>query len=56
MSSKLIQHAVAFAAAASTTLMLFSTVVSLADQDKAALADAQSARTLLAQNITPVQP
>ena len=45
MSSELIKKTVALAAAASTTLVLFSAVVKIAEKDKVALAEARSVRT-----------
>ncbi|MCU0764575.1 MAG: hypothetical protein MUF32_00755 [Burkholderiaceae bacterium] len=42
MSNELIKKTVALAAAASTTLVLFSAVVSIAKEDKVALAAARS--------------
>lgn len=48
MTKPNIPHAVAAFAAVATTLVLFSSVVSLADSDKAALAIAKSKPTTLA--------
>lgn len=57
MSSELIKKTVALAAAASTTLALFSAVVKIAEKDKMALAEAQSVRAtkLAAAVIEPVR-
>jgi hypothetical protein len=44
MTKSHLPHTVAAFAAAVTTLVLFSSVVSLADEDKAALAAAQSVK------------
>ncbi|HQR72466.1 MAG TPA: hypothetical protein PLE54_17815 [Burkholderiaceae bacterium] len=51
MTKPNIPHAVAAFAAVATTLVLFSSVVSLADSDKAALAIAKSKPTTLAQHV-----
>ena len=48
MTKPNIPHAVAACAAVATTLVLFSSVVSLADHDKAALAIAKSKPMTLA--------
>jgi hypothetical protein len=55
MTKSHLPHAVAAFAAAVTTLVLFSSVVSLADGDKAALTLAKSKPTTLAQNVERVQ-
>ena len=52
MTKSQLPHAVATCAAVVTTLVLFSSVVSLADKDKAALAAPASARTVSAANGT----
>jgi hypothetical protein len=52
MNKSHLSQAVAAFSAAVTTLVLFSSVVSLADADKAALAFAKSQPTTLAQNAT----
>jgi hypothetical protein len=54
IKSQLPKTVAAFAAAI-TTLALFSSVASLADEDKAALAFAKSKTTTLAQNVEHVQ-
>ena len=51
MTQSNLPHAVAAFAAAVTTLVLFSSVVSLADEDRAALASSKSQPTTLAQNV-----
>jgi hypothetical protein len=51
MTRSHLPQAVAAVAAAVTTLVLFSSVVSLADDDKAALALAKFKPTTLAQNV-----
>jgi hypothetical protein len=55
MTKSHLPHTVAAFAAAVTTLVLFSSVVSLADEDKAALTFAKSTPTTLAQTVGPVQ-
>jgi hypothetical protein len=51
MKKSYLSRAVAAFAAASATLVLFSSVVSLADDDRAALALAKFKPTTLAQNV-----
>lgn len=51
MTKPNILHAVAAFAAVATTLVLFSSVVSLADDDKAALAIAKSKPMTVAQHV-----
>lgn len=51
MTKSHLPHAVAAFAAAVTTLVLFSSVVSLADEDKTALAVAKTKPTTLAQHV-----
>jgi hypothetical protein len=53
MTKSHLPQAFAAVAAAVTTLVLFSSVVSLADEDKAALAFAKFKPTTLAQNAEP---
>ncbi len=52
MTKSHLPHAVAACAAVVTTLVLFSSVVSVADKDKAALAAQASARAVVAANGT----
>jgi hypothetical protein len=47
MTNSIIKHLTGLAAAACTTLVLFSSVVSLADDSKSALAHSQNARTIV---------
>ncbi|HQR71415.1 MAG TPA: hypothetical protein PLE54_12475 [Burkholderiaceae bacterium] len=44
MTNSILKHAVALGAAITTTLVLFSSVAALADNDKAALVAAKSVR------------
>lgn len=44
MTNSILKHAVALGAAVTTTLVLFSAVAALADEDKAALVVAKSVR------------
>ena len=54
MTNSILKHAVALGAAFTTTLVVFSSVVSLADGDKAALVAAKSVRgTQVAQAPAP---
>ena len=55
MTKSNIPHIVAAFAAVATTVVLFSSVVSLADEDKAAVAAAQIKPTTIAQNIDRVR-
>ena len=56
MTNSILKHAVAFGAAITTTLVLFSNVAALADKDKAALVAAKSMRgTQLVQATSAVQ-
>jgi hypothetical protein len=48
MTNSTIKQVIGLAAAASTTLVLFSAVVSIADDDKAALVAARTAPTAVA--------
>ena len=48
MTNNWIRHVIGLAAAAATTLALFSAVASLADDDRAALVAARTAPTVLA--------
>ena len=48
MTNSYLKHMLSLAAAASTTLVLFSAVASLADSDKAALSAARTAQMTLA--------
>jgi len=54
MFRKLITPAVAFLAAATTTLSLFSAVAGLADEDRALLLAAKHSPALIAGNATAV--
>ena len=53
MTKSHLPQAVAAFAAAVTTLVLFSSVASLADQDKAALSAAHTKTTVIAQTTEP---
>jgi hypothetical protein len=55
MTTPHMPKAIAALAAAITTLVVFSSVASLADEDKAALAFGKSKPTTLAQNVERVQ-
>jgi len=56
MTNSILSRAIGLAAAVSTTLVLFSAVVSLADSDKASLQAAQSVRgTQVAQVTAPTR-
>ena len=55
MNKSHLPQVVAAFAAAVTTLVLFSSVASLADQDKAALSAAQTKTTVMAQTTERVQ-
>ncbi len=55
MTKSNIPHAVAAFAAVATTLVIFSSVVSLAAEDKAALASAQVKPTTIAQVVDRLQ-
>ena len=55
MNKSHLPQVVAAFAAAVTTLVLFSSVASLADQDKAALSAAQTKTTVIAQTAERVQ-
>ena len=55
MTKSHLPQVVAAFAAAVTTLVLFSSVASLADQDKAALSAAQTKATVVAQTTVRVQ-
>ena len=55
MTKSHLPQVVAAFAAVITTLVLFSSVASLADQDKAALAAAQTKATVIAQTTERVQ-
>lgn len=55
MTKPNLPHAVAAFAAIATTLLIFSSVVSLADEDKAALASAPVKPTTIAQVVDRVQ-
>jgi len=55
MTKSHLPQAVAAFAAAVTTLVLFSSVASLADQDKAALSAAQTVTTVIAQTTDRAQ-
>lgn len=53
MPNTLIKHAIALSAAATTTLVLFSAVVSIATEDKTALAAARAETTKVAAVESP---
>lgn len=56
MTNSILKHAVALGAAVTTTLVLFSSVAALADDDKAALVAAKSMRgTQLVHTTAAVQ-
>ena len=56
MTNSILKHAVAIGAAVTTTLVLFSSVAALADNDKAALVAAKSVRgTQVVQSTSAVQ-
>lgn len=53
MTNALLKHALALSAAATTTLVLFSAVVSIAKEDKIALAAARAGTTKVAAVDSP---
>jgi len=55
MTNSTIKHLTGLAAAACTTLVLFSTVASLADSDRAALVAAQSAPAKVAVTVASAE-
>jgi hypothetical protein len=55
MTKSHLPHTVAALAAVVTTLVLFSSITSLADEDKAALVAAQTKATVLAQTVNHVR-
>jgi hypothetical protein len=56
MTNPILKHAVALSAAVVTTFVVFSSVASLADEDKAALVAAQSMRGAQLAQTTSAMP
>jgi hypothetical protein len=56
MTNSILKHAIGLAAAATTTLVLFSSVVRIAEDDKRSLAAARVVPTQLAAASDPQQP